>query len=412
MKSKSLLRYLHASAVVPLIFMQTALASVFAVFAARWLGPSDRGVIVIVTTISSLFSLGGSLGVATGGRMLLARNDSRFTLMNSQYSATRLASIQVLTTVAVGWPLLYLGNGWSGLPGAFAFVVYAACLVAIVIMREAVHGVGKHKAAVGADIAMLAVQLIGISLLQLLWSVNVVNLLWLMAAAAIFEVWYLRVVLARIAQSSETGKLTLHELVRISAPALISNLGQAFVMRGDRLLLGVLSDSKTVGIYGTAATFAEAITLSAVGFSQLAFRASAQGAYDRLRIIRLANFLFATTCFGLLYVAGGPIFLFLVGPHYASGVPVMRALAFGNLCLSVFIVETAVQNGAGHLRRPAIATTVSAALLGGLCVLLIPRFGVWGAVSASILSYFTLAVLVSAKIKVSSRVQTGSPHGQ
>ena len=60
--------------VVVAIGVQSAAATLFAILTARWLGPSDRGVVVVLMTTSTFLMLVGSFGISTGSRVLL--NDS------------------------------------------------------------------------------------------------------------------------------------------------------------------------------------------------------------------------------------------------------------------------------------------------------------------------------------------------
>lgn len=388
----------QSSKVLGLLAVQTGMASVFALLSARWLGPSDRGVIVLVATAGTLLMLIGSAGVATGGRMLLSRNDPQYSLNQSSRVAGVFGLAQFLFVVLVGWPLLVLSDGWRGLSAGVAFALYGAAMTAMFVLREAVHGIGRHSAATFADVSMATVQAAGIIVLLVADILTVTSALWLMALSAVAEAAYLSIVVAGDARPSATDfSMPIKQLIILSAPALVASFGLAFVIRGDRLILGILSDSRSVGIYGTAATITETTWLVALGVGQVAFRHAGQGHTDHVAKLRRVNLLLSISMVAVLSTLAYPLVSLLLGPSYRDAVPLIWTLLAASIFMCSFLFDAAVLNGAGDLKGPAKAGAIGSAILMAGCFALIPLFGARGAALSSIFAYAAMALVVSRR---------------
>jgi len=392
--------------VVGLLGAQAVLAATFAVLTARWLGPDDRGVIVIVTTLGSFLMLVGSFGAATGGRMLLSQEAADYTARSHRAMTRRLASVHLLTMMVVGWPLLVVTGAWRGWFLAGVFALYGVSMVSIYLLREALHGVGLHSRATLGDVFMNAVLLIGLLGTQMVFEVTVVSITWLLFLAAAAEVCYLVFHIVRVPSAHEAvDHRSMKSLLMLSAPALLASLGQAFSIRGDRLILGALSDSHAVGIYGTAATFAEITWLIPMGVGQIIFRHAAQGHYDQVKRLRTVT-LACMAIVGVFTAAlAKPAVAILLGPSYSDSVPLIWLLLVASLPMGVYHLHAPMLNGAGDLKGPAIAGGLSSIVLLTLCVATIP---VWGAYGAGIASFFAYSLMAAVTVLRSRRHRSTS----
>jgi O-antigen/teichoic acid export membrane protein len=386
----------RVSSLIGLLGLQAGLAIAVSLVTARWLGPADRGVIVIATTSASLLMLIGSLGIATSGRVLLAQGDVRFSLSQQARIAGMITAWHLPMVSVVGWPLLYFTGAWRGWMPAIAFTVYATGLMAAYLGREALHGIGRHRQAVGGDLLTAGTQLAVLVAVWLSGQLSVLTVLTVMALTVWCQVAVLWLLLRSLREREDPAVgIRLKTLVTFSLPALAAALGQAFVIRGDRLILGTYESTATVGIYGVAATFSEVVWLGATGFSQLCFRYSAQGLAARVMRLRIANLVLTIAAAGLAAVVAQPVVHMVLGDAYAESVPIIWLLLIAAVLMSAYFVEAAALNGAGRLTVPArAAVTGSLALIVG-CALLIPRFGPYGAAVASCLSYATMLSVVS-----------------
>jgi len=381
--------------VVALLGAQSALTSLFALLTARLLGPSDRGVVVLIATTSSLLMLLGSLGVATGGRMLLSRGESSYPLGRHYRLTLRLGLVHIATSALLGLPLLIATHSWRGTSVGLCLIVYSVGMLVAYFERETLHGLQRHRTAITIDLSTATVQMFGLALLLLVHAIRLVSVLELMSIAIWMQVSIAVVVTrkARRVGEERAEMMRFSKVLVLSLPALIAALAQAYVVRGDRLMLGILADTRSVGIYGTAATIAEAIWLVPLGLSQVVFSKSANGdvrAIARYRRISLAFSVAAS----VVVVGLAPVFVkYMLGVQYEQAVALIRLLTVAAVAMGVFFVETAVLNGQGDLKVPAKAASAGALVMLILCFVLIPHLGAFGAAWATVVSYALLGLL-------------------
>lgn len=390
----------QALRVVAALSAQASLAAVFAVLTARWMGPDDRGVVVLLTTTVSLLTLVGSLGAATGGRFLLSKEATNYSLKRHGEVAARLSAIHVLTFVALGLPILTLSGGWRGARIATIVVCYGVVMLAIYFLREGVHGLGRHGWATLGDVLLNVSLVTGVLLVHAYSHLTITTVAVLLLVAALVELTYMCLLVSVQARRNHpfSTPLRLVSLVILSAPALAGVLTQALVIRGDRLVLGGLVDSRAVGIYGTAATFTETIWLIPMGVGQLLFRLSARNAFHKIRRLQIAAILCVISLAVGVAVLAEPIVNLLLGDAYSRSVPLVWLLLAASIPMAVYHLQAPVLNGAGDFKGTAIAAAISVAVLLTLCVSLIPRWNEYGAGVASFAAYSCMASITTYRV--------------
>lgn len=383
------------------MFTQAAISMVLALMSARWLGPSDRGIIVITTVLGTLLMLVGSMGVATGGRILLGAE--RAYGINSRYLlhlARPLIAFHLVTASVVGATVITMSKGAFDAVAVVLFAAYASLLVYAYLAREFLHGEGKHTAAIMGEVLFSTAQLLVVTLAQVSGWLNLYVAQASMVLGVVAQVWYLRRFLPGV-ESEKIGEgPSLSSLLRVSYPALGAALGQAFALRADRVFLGLMSTSAAAGIYGSAASFSECITLVTAGVSQVVFRdvARQKSPSNLLTVRRLALLLTAALAI-LLATAGPRIATVLLGDSYAGIGGLLPILCLAAIPLGVYQLNAAMLNGMGHLRRMSSITIFGAASLAVLCTILVPAIGAEGAAWASVASYSAMALLSTRRIR-------------
>lgn len=386
--------------VVALLMVQAVVAATFAVLTARQLGPSDRGVIVIMMTLGSFLMLMGSFGVATGGRMLLSQSAPDFSTQDQERLAWRLSGAHIFTMVVVAWPLLVLTNAWRGLPISIVFALYGAAMVAIYLLREALQGIGRHVQATLGDVLMFSVLVVGFLGAGLAGNQTILTVASLLLLAAVAEVGYLATILATSRRPRQApDRRTAKALLLLSAPALLASVGQAFTIRGDRLVLGALADPHAVGIYGTAATFTEMMWLVPMGVGQVIFRLAGQGKLDRVRRLQAITLAAMLAAGALGAVMARPAVSLLLGPEYEEALPLIWILLVASLPMGVYHLNAPLLNGSGDLKGPALAGVASSVVLIVFCVVSIPHWGAYGAAIGSFIAYSVMATVVVVRAR-------------
>ncbi len=392
------IRRSHVVRVVALMGTEAALAAVFAVLTARQLGPDDRGVIVIFATVGSFLMLLGSLGAATGGRMLLSQQASDYTPHRHLEITRRLCVFHVVTMVTAGWLLLAVTHAWRGWAIGGVFAAYGVAVIAIYLMSEALHGIGRHTRASASGVLLNGLLVSGTIILGAFGAVSVASVSLLMLGGAAIDVAFLAVPLACARSSHDQHRQrSAKALFLLSAPALLASLGQALTIRGDRLVLGALADSRDVGIYGTAATFAELMWLIPMGVGQIVFRQAALGNLNRVRRLQVIALVCMVAFGGIAALLAKPAVGLLLGPAYADSVPLVWVLLGAGLPMGLYHLNAPILNGSGDLRGPAVASLWSAALLFAVCFATIPSLGAYGAAIGSFSAYSVMAIVTTVR---------------
>jgi O-antigen/teichoic acid export membrane protein len=372
-----------------------ATASVFALVTARWLGPSDRGVLVIFATTSSFLTLVGSLGVTTGGRVLLTAKPP-LPLPRYLRIARALSLFHVVTATVIGIPILAMTHGLPDVGIGMIFVPTAMLGLLGYFQREALHGRGRHVTAVSGDLLGITVQIVIVAGLRLTGHLDIHAACLVLLVGAAVQVVFLDLRLRKGRPSSDQNgtQQSLLAIVRFSLPAVATNLGQAFVIRGDRLLLGALTMSATVGIYSVAGTVTELLWILPSAIAQVAFRRAALlGQTHQYR--RTRNAVLLLTLFLCFALAGTARWLIpaLLGADYADSVALTYPLIVATIPMASYQMDVAVLNGLGQLKVASRITLTGSAVLAVACLVLIPLWAAWGAAIASLVAYTVMAVM-------------------
>jgi O-antigen/teichoic acid export membrane protein len=384
------------AAVVVALAVQAFASGLFALLSARWLDAADRGVVVLLATTSTLLMLIGSLGVPTGGRFLLGSAPPKLSVETYVKLSTVLAVAHVLTSATVGILVLHVTGGlvtpWVGA----AFVALACLNLTAYFQREALHGVGAHLSAIAGDILASVVQVAGTVALWQFATVTLDRISLLLVAAALTQVLVLSLRFRRgaVAVGGEPSReLSAKETVAHSVPAMVATLGQAFVLRGDRLLLGFFSSASSVGVYGVAATLTEILWLVPNGVAQVSFRRSSQQGRPVSGMQSYGLPLLFTAASAVALGLMAPAFLdTFLGADYRDAGMLVLILAVAAIPMASYQMDSAVLNGAGKLRAVGMLTLGGAVTLAVMSVALMPRFGAFGGAFASIFAYLAMAV--------------------
>jgi O-antigen/teichoic acid export membrane protein len=390
---------------------QAVAAALFAFLTARWLGPSARGSIVVFMTTSSFLTLVGSLGIATGARVLLNASPP---LAMCEYlrRARTLSLIHLLTAASVGLFLLARAGCVPTLPVSVIFVLFAGTQLFNYLQREALHGIGRHITALRGEVLSFALQTVAVGMLASVGRLRLVTAFLVMLGGTLAQSVYLGRHMQSVEPGSPSDRYSLLRLVWYSLPAVVSTLGQAFILRGDRLILGMLAGAAPVGVYSVAATFTEILWLAPGGIAQVAFRrASIGGAHNVATRTRTAA-LTLTVVAGVFLAAGAnPFVTRLLGAGYSDAAGLVYVLIVAAVPMASFQLDVAVLNGLGRLSDGGRITMLGTVVMIAGCLVTIPRYGPYGAAWSSVATYTVMAVLARLWLRRSRTVPVPAANG-
>ncbi len=351
--------------------LQMAVQMGVALLSARWLGPGDRGDLVLATTVATLMLLVSSLGAGLASHVVLAEPGRWWTWSRYLGLSALLTVPHVVLSATVGLAVvLALSTGDMGI--AVPFVVYSATALTAHLLREGLHGLGRHRTTMAIDVSAAAAQLLVIAGLHAGGILSPESALYAGAgcyAAAIAA----QVLVGRAADEEGRGRPAVglaewwgeaRTLVSISRFALIAALGQSFMVNGDRLVLGAAGTPADVGIYAAASSLAQIAWVAPIALGpMLTRRVAGAGALAPWR--QLFPRVMGLTAVLAVGVAGAGWFAipFLLGDDFIPARDVLPILSLAALPYASYHIDAAACAGLRDLRTGALGALVGCVAL-------------------------------------------------
>lgn len=381
-----------------------------AVLSARVLGAHARGVIVIVTTMTVLTSLLGSLGVHVAFRVgYLGHDDAMSPAAYLGLAPLLLVTQFVMCTAVAAAVLPYAGyeptRGHFFLVGSLGTAMLAAVLAYDLLL------------ALGRPIALAAVEAVG-SLLPLGLFVG--------ADAAGFA--STRIVIAGMAAGYGASAIAAvviaasdvgadrtvdawrwRRMVVDGRAPLGHAMAQFGVNRADRLVIAFAGTSRDVGLYSVAAACSELVRLLPVAAGQIILHRVASGLVSIRHAAQLGLALTTATAAMLVVIAAAAptIVSTVFGEEYRAAADVIRIVAIAEIAMTVYLLASHLLLGAGRAKDAALAAVTGAAIVLTLDLLLVPRHGITGAAWASLAGYWVMAAMAVRWVNGAARSSEG-----
>lgn len=379
------------------------LLAAIAVITARVLGPNGRGAIVLVSTAATYVMLVSSLGVPISGRVMLGRGD-RKTIISQYLGLGLLLSMvmAVLTTILVRVLLIRAGVQVTVVEDAL-MGVYGGSLMVAYLLTHGLYGLGLNEHAASVQVAGALLQLVLVGVLGFAGIVSPWPYVGAMLGGTLGQVGVSILILSSkdfLVWPSFSAASWL-ALIAKGIPAIGLTLGQAAVLRIDRILVGLFLSASSVGIYSIAATATDVVWLVPVALSQVLFQQIASRRVDmssatRARFVSLAFSL--ATALGIFIIAPAAID-HLVGARFADAVLPLRILLPGAVFLSSYQLDAYALAARGRIGLAGGATLVGFVLVFVADLVFIPSYGIVGAAWASLVGYGAMAALVRILVR-------------
>jgi O-antigen/teichoic acid export membrane protein len=198
------------------------------------------------------------------------------------------------------------------------------------------------------------------------------------------------------------NRLTLRKILKSSVPI---GLGSIFVLLYDRLDILIIEriiSFEAVAIYSIAYSLYRVpqlisnVILTPV-YTDLSKSFAIKKSIDLHAIMIVCIMLVIISLFSVLLVNmfGEPIILFFYGNKYASSIPYLKYLVFALPGLFLNNLTGVISNSIRKEKIPMISTGITAMVNVTLNIILIPLYGIWGAVAATIISEYFVFILQS-----------------
>jgi O-antigen/teichoic acid export membrane protein len=398
--------------------VSAALAYLSQILLARWMGGSDYGVYVYVWTWVLLLGSMMDFGISASAQKIIPeyRTAGEHALLRGFLSGSRWMTFAVSSAASL--LLACLVKALAPWIEANAIVpLYIGCItLPAFVVANTQDGIARShdwmRLGLMPQFIVRQALIIGITAGALVLGFHLGATAAMIASAG--AVWIAMIgqmiVLNRcLALHIEPGARTydFRGWLSISLPILLVESFYLLLSYTDVLVLQQFRTSEEVGVY-----FAVVKTLALVSFIHYAMSATtahrfaeyhALGDKDRLSayVAHAINWTFWPSLVAtVVLLAMGKPLLWLFGPQFVIGYDIMFVAAIGLVVRSAIGPVERLLNMLGHQHICAVAYAFAFAMNVILCVVLVPRFGGYGAAAATSISLFFETVLLFWIVRV------------
>lgn len=392
--------------------LSAALAYVSQILLARWMGSSEYGVYVYAWTWVLLFGTIMDFGIAQTAQKLIPeyRGMKQNSLLRGFLFGSRWLTFTVsVATAFVLAGVVHLLAPWMD-PRAVAPLYIGCAVLPGIVLANTQDGIARShdwmRLALTPQFIVRQSLLIGFiaGTVALGARVNAEQAMNFSAAAVwiamIGQMIFLNRKLAKVVEPGPRA-YDFSRWLKISLPILMVEGFFVLLTYVDVIVLQHFRPSEEVGIYHAVIK-----TLALVSFIHYAMSATTAHRFTEYHVAgdreRLSAYIAHATkwtfwpslaaTIGLLLI-GKPL-LWLFGPQFMSGYPVMFVLAIGLIARSAIGPVERLLNMLGHQNVCALAYALAFLLNLFLCVLLVPKFGLYGAAASTSVALVAESVIL------------------
>jgi O-antigen/teichoic acid export membrane protein len=382
--------------------LSAGLAYFSQVLLARWMGGSDYGVYVYVWTWVLLLGSMLDFGIAVTAQKLIPeyRASGQMALLRGFLSGSRWLTFTISSLVAVLLAALVKLISASLDPELIA-PLYIGCLtLPPFVVANTQDGIARShdwmRLGLMPQFIVRQTLIIGLTAGAVALGLRLGAAAAMIASAAAVWIAMLgQMVLLnrRLDSHVEAGakSYAVLEWLKVSLPIMMVEGFYLLLSYTDILVLQQYRSSEDVGVY-----FAVVKTLALVSFVHYAMSATTahrfaeyQGDSERLSayVAQAIKWTFwPSLAATMLLLALGKPLLWLFGSQFTGGYGIMFVAAIGLVARSAIGPVERLLNMSGHQNSCALAYALAFAMNLMLCVILVPRFGGYGAAAATSLS--------------------------
>jgi len=385
---------------------------------ARTLGPESFGIYTFAIALVMLLSIPAQAGIP----ILLVRETAKASADNNnslEISAWRW-SVNMILLFSTGVTAAYaisLWSLWSHLGEELRITLAFGSPLIVLLSVSAIQGArlrGRQRVLVGQLpdhllrlAAFLLLLLAWISLIARISPSTAISMHVLAGMASVALACFpLRKLTVPSSPSAKKYSGRSKEWTASILPLAAMTAAHTINTRTDLVLLGLLAEAKSVGIYQVAIQGAQAVIL-VVGamnlivapyFSKFYIGGKIKELQRFVTLTSRAIFIMAVPIVVALYLLSGPLIEMIFGVAFSDAEPPLLILASAQLVVASFGALPILLAMTGRERDVAKSAGIAAVVNVGLNLVLIPYFGVHGAALATALSVtlFTLLMWRSA----------------
>ena len=209
----------------------------------------------------------------------------------------------------------------------------------------------------------------------------------------------------------QTARRDSKALIRFSLPVYFSGLIDTFGPSLQTVLLGSLNTMATVGIFAVANQVSTASSMfnASIGTASSPIISELHGQEDKKQLARFYKtttkwmFMVNLPMFIIVLLLAEPI-LTIFGKDFLGGSITLIILALANLVIAAAGVSDGLLAMTGYTTLKLVNSAVQAVLTIGLCILLIPRWGAYGAALSELVTLGVFHMLLVSEVFVLFRM--------
>jgi len=362
---------------------------------ARILGAESIGHIAVINAVMSVVRLPAGAGTFPVVTKLVAENPGDLPAQRRVIgTSVRINAVTSLLAVGVLWGILTFFNVIRD-PVAKRFLYIFAIFVPVIIfsglLRCGVMGQRRMKTVGKLDMTATMVGFVIVVALATFWLLRgwfIGSLVSFVLELALFT-WFIRPIL-----SWKWDRDVALRIAKIGGLSFLSQLLSVLVLQVDTLTVsGMLEDPALTGIYNTAALAVAQLSLLPGAVLVVTFPFVAENRNnmpllrERYRELR-KKLLFMTAALAAVAWVLCPWFFPIFGAEFSASTAPFRVLVLGMIARSLYVLDNTYLEALGRTDVLFVVVTLSTALIIGLNVIMIPRYGLMGAAWATTISMF------------------------
>jgi O-antigen/teichoic acid export membrane protein len=379
----------------------TVMGVVTGIITARWLGPTNRGLFALVTSLQLMLSNFVKLGIPQASVYYMRRKkvSASDVASNSMWFALTLGS--VLAVVCWVWRTWLLQNILKQAPESL--VLPTLILVPSVVLQFYFLGIAQAQERFREynlrQIVPNLLSLIGMFVLLVVMHLNLLAVVWAQTAIGLFVTLWMTIRVHREAPIRlRVNVQLLREMLTFGSKSYVQQLAAQMHLRIDQFILVYLKSPADVGFYVVGVNIVSLLlripdAAGTVMFPRLAATDRQTAQITTTRVCRHTLFLTGLGVVAMAAVApiGIPL---LYGHKFDEAIRPMLTLLPGALVMAIYQILTRSFTSDAKQAINIFAASTALVLNVGLNFVLIPRYGASGAALANCLSYGTAATIL------------------
>lgn len=385
------------------------------VLLARWMGGFEYGIFVLVWLVMVMAGSLSCLGFHTSVVRFVPeyREKGMLPELRGILWGSRVFTLLASTALAaLGILGLWLARGLVE-PYYLAPFILGLVAMPMIALSDTLQGISRARSwgiAALAPTYLIRPVLILVFMVVLIAADFAADAITATLAAVlatyVTTIGHLVVVSGRIGRETAHGpsRFLVRHWLAVSLPIFLVESFFFLLTNADVLMVGVYMKPDDVGVY-----FATVKVLALVHFVYFAVKAGVAQRYAQFAHAephRLAQFARETVSWtfwpsllmAVIVLALGEPLLMLFGPGFEAGFWLLVPLLSGVVLRAAIGPAESLLTMSGHQNACALVFALTLVLNITLCTLLIPRFGLWGAASATALSILFEATLLGLTV--------------